>query len=62
MIDPNTREATEEAVSEDKDHIAPFEALDDLEVSFSKGSSLKRYSFSLSLQKTNKKTKLLALL
>ena len=56
-IDPKAREATEEVVSEDEDFIAPFEALDDPEVSFSKGSSLKRYSFSLSLQNTNKKTK-----
>ena len=32
-IDPNTREATKEVVSENEDHIAPFEALDDLEVS-----------------------------
>ena len=55
--DPKAREATEEVVSEDEDLIAPFEALDDPEVSFSKGSSLKRYSFSLSLQNTNKKTK-----
>ena len=61
-IIPNTREATEEVVSEDEDHIAPFEALDDLEVSFSKGSSLKICSFFLMLQNTNKKQKLLALL
>ena len=56
-IDPKAREATEEVVSEDEDFIAPFEALDNPEVSFSKGSSFKRYSFSLSLQNTNKKTK-----
>ena len=56
-IIPNTREATEEVVSEDEDIMVPFEALDNRKESLSKGSSLKRYSFSLSLQNTNKKTK-----
>ena len=50
-IDPNTREATVEVVSEDEDLMALFEALDNLEGSLSKGSLLKRYSYSLPLQK-----------
>jgi len=40
-IDPNTREATVEVVSEDEDLMALFEALDNLEGSLSKGSLLK---------------------
>ena len=45
-------------VSEDEDTMVPIKALDNLDVSFSKGSSLKRFSFSLSLQnKNNKKVK-----
>ena len=54
-IGPNTREATEEVVSEDEDTMVPFEALDNLEASFSKGSLLKRCSLSLSLQNENNK-------
>ena len=50
-IDPNTREATVEVVSEDEDLMALFEALDNLEGSLSRGSLLKRYSYSLPLQK-----------
>ena len=34
-IGPNTHEATEEVVSEDKDTMVPIEALENLEVSFS---------------------------
>ena len=56
-IDPNTREASVEVVSEDKDLMAPIEALDNLEGSLSKGSSLKRYSYSLPLQNKPKKLK-----
>ena len=54
-IGPNTREATKEVVSEDEDSMVPFEALDNLEASFSKGRLLKRCSLSHSLQtKTTK--------
>ena len=56
-IIPNTREATEEVVSEDEDIMVPFEALDNRKESLSKGSSLKRYSFSLPLQNKPKKLK-----
>ena len=56
-IGPNTREATKEVVSEDEDTMVPFEALDNRESSFSKGSLLKRCSLSLSLQNENKKLK-----
>ena len=56
-IDPNTREATVEVVSEDEDLMALFEALDNLEGSLSKGSLLKRYSYSLPLQNKPKKLK-----
>ena len=56
-IDPNTREATVEVVSEDEDLMALFEALDNLEGSLSKGSLLKRYSYSLPLQNQPKKCK-----
>ena len=46
-------------VSEDEDVMVPFEALDYLDESLSKGSSLKRLSYSLSLQtNNNKKSKL----
>ena len=54
-IGPNTREATEEVVSEDEDSMVPFEALDNLEALLSKGSLLKRCSLSLSLQNENNK-------
>ena len=54
-IDPNTREATIAVVSEDEDITAPIEALEYLDVSCSKGNSLKRYSLSsASKQKTTK--------
>ena len=56
-IGPNTREATEEVVSEDEDTMVPIEALDNLEASFSKVSLLKRCSLSLSLQNENNKKK-----
>ena len=56
-IDPNTREATVEVVSEDEDLMALFEALDNLEGSLSKGSLLKRYSYSLTLENKPKKLK-----
>ena len=56
-IDPNTREATVEVVPEDEDLMALFEALDNLEGSLSKGSLLKRYSYSLPLQNKPKKVK-----
>ena len=57
-IIPNTREASVEVVSEDEDIMVPFKALDYLDESISKGSSLKRCSYSLSLQNNNnKKTK-----
>ena len=54
-IGPYTREATEVVVLEDEHLMAPFEALDNLEASFSKGSLLKRCSLSLSLQNENNK-------
>ena len=56
-IIPNTREATEEVVSEDEDIMVPFEALDNRKESLSKGSLLKRYSYSLTLQNEPKKLK-----
>ena len=56
-IIPNTREATEEVVSEDEDLMIPLEALDNRKESLSKGSSLKRYSYSLTLQNKPKKLK-----
>ena len=56
-IDPNTPEATAEVVSENEDLMAPIEALDNLKGSLSKGSSLKRYSYSLPLQNKPKKLK-----
>ena len=49
-IVPYTRKATAEVVSEDEDLMVPIEALDNLEGPLSKGSSLKRYSYSLPLQ------------
>ena len=57
-IDPNTRKATTEVVSEDEDIMAPIEALDYLKLSCSKGSSLKRCSYSLSLQNKPNKRKI----
>ena len=56
-IGPNSREATEEVVSEDEDLMATTEALDNREGLLSKGSSLKRYSYSLPLQNKPKKLK-----
>ena len=56
-VGPNTRKATIEVVSEDKNLTAPFEALDHIDVSNSKGNSLQRCSLSLLLQNKPKKSK-----